>query len=371
MQSEKGSRLATGQAEEPQPTSRERFCSSRAKGFTIMQSASDLSKDLAGKAEAFCRSYLPNGKLAGRYWSVGDTSGVEGRSLQVRLVEMYGKPAGKWRDYATGERGDLLDMLAHVKGLHDFGDIANEARFFLGRPEVRRVEPSAPAPKIRQSTGPDRARRLLSIARPIIGTPAERYLRSRGISRFGKALNFHPAVYYRESNSQRMDVGPAMLSAITDNAGRITGVARTWLDIEHNCVAGLEEPKKVMGQLYGNAVRFGRKNSVLGIGEGIETMLSVGTVLPRLPIAACLTATHLGLFEIPDHVGEIWIFRDLDDAGEMAADLIAKKARESGRRVVIHEPVYNDFNDDLDRLSVDGLYNRMVNDIGPMVEAFV
>ena len=80
-----------------------------------MQSATELSRDLATKAEAFCRSYLPNGKLAGGYWKVGDTSGSEGRSLQIRLVDMYGRQAGRWTDYATGEYGDLLDMISHVQ----------------------------------------------------------------------------------------------------------------------------------------------------------------------------------------------------------------------------------------------------------------
>ena len=354
----------------PAPTPREAFRARRAKGFTTMETASELSRDLAGKAEAFCRSYLPNGKRAGTYWKVGDTSGVEGQSLQVRLVEAYGKKAGRWTDHATGEFGDLLDMLSHVKGLSNFADIAHEARVFLGRPEIRRIEPSAPIPKIGKSDGAERARRLLSISTPIAGTPAEAYLRNRGIRRFGHALSYHAGVYYRPPGSNAMRPEPAMLAAITDNDGKITGVARTWLDIERRCVADLAEPKRVMGTLYGNAVRFGRKDGILGIGEGVETMLSVGSILPALPLAACLTATHLGLFEIPDHVGELWIFRDLDDAGERGANTLAERALESGRRVVIHEPVFGDFNDDLWAFDEEGIYNRMVAEIGPLVDAY-
>ena len=83
------------------PTPREAFRARPAKGFTAMETASELSRDLSGKAEAFCRSYLPNGRLAGNYWKVGDTSGIEGESLQVRLAEVYGKKAGRWTEYVA------------------------------------------------------------------------------------------------------------------------------------------------------------------------------------------------------------------------------------------------------------------------------
>ena len=335
-----------------------------------MQSATELSRDLATKAEAFCRSYLPNGKLAGGYWKVGDTAGSEGQSLQIRLVDMYDRQAGRWTDYATGEYGDLLDMISHVKGLHDFVEIANEARSFLGQPEVRRIEPTRSMPKFDTAPKIERARRLLTIARPIAGTPAEIYLRNRGIERFGKALSYHPGVYYKPLAGGEMTAEPAMLATITDNGGNTTGVARTWLDIDHGSLSSLDEPKRVMGRLYGNAVRFGRKDGVLGCGEGIETMLSVGSVLPKLPIAACLTAPHLGLFEIPDHVSEVWIFRDLDDAGERGASSLAERAVAAGRKVLIHEPIYNDFNDDLVRFGTEALLERLTADIGPQVEAF-
>ncbi len=335
-----------------------------------MQSATELSRDLASKAEAFCRSYLPNGKLAGGYWKVGDTSGSEGQSLQVRLVDMYGKKAGRWTDYATGEFGDLLDMISHVKGLSEFADIANEARSFLGQPEIRRTEPTHSMPKLDAAPKIERARRLLAIAKPIADTPAETYLRNRGIERFGKALSYHPGVYYKPPDGGPMRPEPAMLATITDNDGTTTGVARTWLDTDHGSLSSLEEPKRVMGRLYGNAVRFGRKDGVLGCGEGIETMLSVGSVLRKLPIAACLTAPHLGLFEISDHVGEVWIFRDLDEAGDLGANTLAERAIATGRKVVIHEPILGDFNDDLMEFGTEALYARMEACFGPVAEVF-
>ena len=77
----------------------------------MSRDASELAGRLAREAEAVCRHYLSNGKRAGRYWVVGDVHNTPGRSLFVRLQESPKGPAGKWTDAATGEHGDLLDII--------------------------------------------------------------------------------------------------------------------------------------------------------------------------------------------------------------------------------------------------------------------
>ena len=49
-------------------------------------------------------------------------------------------PAGKWTDAATGEHGDLLDVIRESCGLVDFHDVTEEARRFLSLP---RSEPKS------------------------------------------------------------------------------------------------------------------------------------------------------------------------------------------------------------------------------------
>ena len=49
------------------------------------RSAAALASALAARAEQVCRRYLPRGRKQGRYWTVGDVHGTEGRSLYVRL----------------------------------------------------------------------------------------------------------------------------------------------------------------------------------------------------------------------------------------------------------------------------------------------
>src|ERR1700691_4710837 len=143
--------------------------------------AADLAHRLARNAEAVCRHYLSNGHREGRYWLVGDVANTPGRSLFVRLSGPEGGKgaAGKWTDAATGEHGDLLDIIRARCGLHDFRDVADEARRFLSLPtpeptaNARRVSPSAAA------GSSESARRLFAMSQPISGTRAETYLRRR------------------------------------------------------------------------------------------------------------------------------------------------------------------------------------------------
>jgi hypothetical protein len=81
--------------------------------------AAELAHRLARDAEAVCRHYLSNGRREGRYWLVGDVANTPGRSLFVRLKgPASGKgAAGKWTGAATGEHGDLLDLIAMNRGL--------------------------------------------------------------------------------------------------------------------------------------------------------------------------------------------------------------------------------------------------------------
>ncbi len=114
------------------------------------QHVSDLAHRLGRQAEAVCRHYLSNGQRQGNYWQVGDVRNAKGRSMFVRLKDSPKGRAGKWTDAATGEHGDLLDIIRESLSLIDFADVADEARTFLSLPH-REPEPAphrglAPAP---------------------------------------------------------------------------------------------------------------------------------------------------------------------------------------------------------------------------------
>ncbi|KMO26685.1 DNA primase, partial [Methylobacterium variabile] len=126
--------------------------------------AADLSRQLADNVEAFCRRYLSNGHRNGRWWCVGDVHNTAGGSLYVRLTgPSRGKGArGKWSDGATGEHGDLLDVILFQNG-EDWKAALAEARAFLSLPQAPEPERARPLPEARDTT--ESARRMLRYGR--------------------------------------------------------------------------------------------------------------------------------------------------------------------------------------------------------------
>ncbi|MCK1323540.1 toprim domain-containing protein [Bradyrhizobium sp. 156] len=331
------------------------------------QDASDLAHSLGRQAEAVCRHYLSSGRREGRYWLVGDVRNTPGRSMYVRLRDSPKGVAGKWTDAATGEHGDLLDVIRESCGLVDFKDVADEARTFLSmpppEPEPRIQERHRPAP----SGSAEAARRLIGMSQPITRTVVEAYLRERGITdlRGTGNLRFHPRCYYRPDEHAPTEIWPAMIAAVTDLDGRITGAHRTWLDPRSRDKAPIDTPRRAMGDLLGNAVRFGIGGEVMAAGEGIETVLSLRQVLPDIPMLAALSAAHLAAILFPDTLRRLYIVRDNDPAGDGARDSLIERANAVGIEAIVISPALGDFNEDLRALGIEHLRQQSRMQIAP------
>ena len=198
------------------------------------------------------------------------------------------------------------------------------------------------------------AKRLFSMARPIIGTLAESYLLERSITALHGtgSLRFHPHCYYRPDEHGPTETWPALIASVTDLDGHQTGAHRTWLDPNgFNEVrlgkAPIETPRRAMGDLLGNAVRFGVADDVMAAGEGIETMLSLRCVLSEMPMAAALSAAHLAALALPLTLRRLYIVRDDDPAGEEARDSLAARAEVAGIEALTIAPMLGDLNEDL------------------------
>ncbi len=320
--------------------------------------ASDLAQRLGRQAEAVCRHYLGTGNRQGNYWQVGDARNTPGRSMFVRLKDSPKGPAGKWQDAATSEHGDLLDVIRESLGLVDFADVAEEARRFLKHP---RPEPQPPSNRPASTPAPpgssEAARRLFAISLPIGGTIAEKYLRRRGITALHGTgnLRFHPRCYYRPEEHSPTETWPALIAAVTDLSGKITGAHRTWLAPEGFDKAPIDTPRKAMGDLLGHAVRFGIAGDVMAAGEGIESVLSVREAIPGMAMAAALSAAHLAAILFPDTLRRLYIVRDNDPAGDGAMVTLIERANAAGIEAITLSPVFEDFNDDLRQIGIDAL----------------
>ena len=146
-----------------------------------------------------------------------------------------------------------------------------------------------------------------------------------------------------------------MIAAVTDLSGTVTGVHRTWLDPTGKRKAPVITPRRAMGHLLGNAVRFGSVIDVMAAGEGIETILSLKCALPAMPMAAALSAAHLAAIEFPATLCRLYIARDNDPAGDIAANRLVRRAQLAGIEAIPLSPQLGDFNEDLCRSGLDAI----------------
>lgn len=90
----------------------------------------EINERLVRDVEGVAKELLPNGTKVGPEWCVGDVSGAEGKSLKVRLT---GPRAGVWCDFAGTDKGDLIDLVRCVKG----GSIGDAIRWAKDRCGIR------------------------------------------------------------------------------------------------------------------------------------------------------------------------------------------------------------------------------------------
>ena len=102
--------------------------------------AQEIALRLAERAPDVASYLLPGGKRVSGEWTAGSVSGEPGKSLSVRLT---GEKAGVWKDFATGEGGDLLNLWSSCRGIQ-VSQAMREAESWLGisAPTPRK----APAP---------------------------------------------------------------------------------------------------------------------------------------------------------------------------------------------------------------------------------
>lgn len=230
---------------------------------------------------------------------------------------------------------DARDVLQQLRRLGLLGGEANGVR--LGRI-------SDPAPALDRERRAQRARELWRGALRAEGTPAEAYLRARGITIAPPlSLRFAAALWHAPSRRKH----PAMVAAVQGPAGDVRGVHRTYLAADGAAKAAISPAKMMLGDCAGGAVRLGGAGDELAIGEGIETCLSF-LQATGIPTWAALSTSGMRAVALPPRAALVYLIVDADAAGEASAEATAQRLVADGRKVKLARPVAGkDVNDAL------------------------
>ena len=190
------------------------------------------------------------------------------------------------------------------------------------------------------------ARRKWAEAVPLTDSPAEVYLRERGLEPgpdgWPPSLRYHPALRHGFTGL----LLPALVAAVTIWPSRtVVGIHRTFLRADGKGKAPVTKPKMMIGKCAGGAVRLAPAGPELVLSEGIESGLSVQQTINK-PVWATLSISGLRSVILPPEVKTVIIAADADEPGEKAAQDAARRFIAEGRTVKIARPPHGmDFND--------------------------
>lgn len=199
---------------------------------------------------------------------------------------------------------------------------------------------------------------LLQECKPIQpGGAVAQYLNGRGIPLPNtNALMQHDRLPYWEG-AKVLGYYPAMIAKVTDAAGRLVNLHRTYLTPDGK-KADVPIVKKLCGSagsMAGASIKLGepvlnkRGEMILGVAEGIETALAASCLF-GVPVWAAVSAHGLKSFTPPPKVQHVYLLADNDESGvgQKAADDCGKRLIREGfsAGLVIPDSV-GDWNDEL------------------------
>ena len=311
-----------------------------------LKSYHELKADCAGKWPYILEDLAP--ELAAAIAANGNhvSCPVHGGRDGFRLFRDFAQTGGGVCN-TCGKNPTGFGLLAWVRG-YDFKDAVRDVAKWLRGEQASPTIYRRPPPAVQAPADPAKARavinRLWNYSRAIAGTPAEKYLSARGIWSINHSsiLRFHPEVgYYDFASKKFIGKFPAMLAPMTNAAGTVIALHRTYLTPQGD-KAPVAEPKKLTMTTeppQGAAIKLFKCSEILGVGEGIETVLAAHAI-SRMPVWSAYSAGNLEVLEIPNTVRHVVIWGDYDrkGAGQRSSEILAKRMIKSGRTVEVHLP---------------------------------
>lgn len=218
-----------------------------------------------------------------------------------------------------------------------------ELQGFAHEDTIAMPRPPARPAKVRpDDTGrTEQALAIWNDARPITGTPAERYLRKRGIAYDGHALRWHGNCPF---GRDRVGAMVALVRNIRTNVPQ--AIHRTAIGPDGQKLSYLgSNGRLALGPIGGGAIKLTDDADVtlsLGIGEGIETTWSIRRLpgMDTMPVWSLLAANQLAAFPVLAGIEAVWVAVDHDDngTGQTAGRAVAERWTASGREALLIRP---------------------------------
>ena len=257
---------------------------------------------------------------------------------------------GLFNCFGCNKAGDVVDFVMMTEGL-SFMDAIN----VLSSGDLPHCQPIDRAKldraeKAGRTAAREEAFRQWSKARSIAGTPAEVYLRSRGITGpvpWSVRFAYAPITIDADTGKAGPRL-PALMCAVQDVRNKIVGVQRVFLDREGR-KAAMANPKLSLGQTRGCAQRLGDAQRRVVLIEGPEDGLTIRQRHPRASVWVALGTGGLPYVELPPEVEEVTLAGDNNAPGRLAIERAAEVYGQQGRKVrcVYPDERFEDWNDEL------------------------
>lgn len=264
---------------------------------------------------------------------------------------------GTYHCFGCGETGDIVKFIMKKEGLQFM-----DALRWLGAADLPQIDPAERA----RAAAEDEAERLAAImeARRVwsdtcapVGTPADVYVQSRGITMpLPPSIRFGEVYAWKDKDTGELGPDlPALIGAVTNGANEVVAVQRIFLRDGGKAKANMKKPKLSLGRVKGGALKLDDNNfqdgnsSEIIITEGPEDGLSLVQELPGRRVWVALGTAMMPFIEYPPGVQTITIAGQNDDAGRAAAQAAAVALTDLGYTVksIFPAPQFKDWNDQL------------------------
>lgn len=298
-------------------------------------------------------------------------------------VWVKGAAPGSWKDFATGEKGDVLDLVAYLKacdrkaalaycmdryGLKTMPAEERERQEELARQARARAQRAEREQQLKRRK---RAHLMFAKAQPFVSDTVAAYLASRKLAlpptlEARWCRSFESFEWWMGRNRETGELGPefpAMVWGFVDGEGKQQACHITYLARDGSGKAPVDKPKLIWPEHLGLVIRVARgetrldpeeaakqgKASPVVITEGLEDALTLANAAPELRVWCAGSLAGYGA--IHDHpCVSAWIVAKDNDWGKPQAAALFEGAVKRLQRFnkpvrVIASDTGKDFND--------------------------